>query len=433
MKKTFSFLLALSLMLAFTACSKAKPKTVNFWYHSADPVTDAYFEGKIAELNASQNEYNFVYTSFAFADFQEKFQMAVMTDVMPDVVSLGFSNIATFTAQDTLLPLNDMISRMDNYQYIDENLMANLISLGNGTIYGLPYAYNQEVAWYNTVKFAEMGIKAAPATQKEFLALCEKYADKKNGTYFASLRGVRPYDSLLAWLFTYTDGCGYNGSWFNENGKCILSDARFVEALNVYADIYKKGWVSSDSVNNNYAEIVAEFGSGVSMYIVHNSSSESTHRKNLGEGNFASARVLANAAGHYYASGLQPNVYCIAKNKNPKHNYTGAIKLIDWMISAEIDGGLCEKVGRVPCNTQIVEQDWYKNNVNMMLYADYLTDKNYMQILNPYWLSDFSTMITTDMTADFQAVLLGDMTAKDCCAKWAKQIDEYQAEYLASL
>ncbi len=436
MKKITALFLTLTLALSLlsgigTAAAQSEPQTINFWYHSADTVTDAVFAQVFEELNASQSKYKFVYTSFAFQDYQVKFQMDVVTNTMPDVVSLGFSNISPFTAQDCLLPLNDYVDAMANYDKIDQGLLENLKSLGSGTIYGIPFAYNQEVAWYNTKLFAENGIAAAPATQTEFLALCEQYADKANGKYFASLRGVRPYDSLLAWLFTYTDGCGYNGSWFDADGKCILRDPRFVEALDKYAGIYKNGWVSGDSVNNNFNEIVAEFGSGVSMYIVHNSSSESTHRKNLGDGNFASARVLANDSGDYYASGLQPNVYCVA-NQGADHDYSGAIELISQLISAKYDGMLCEKVGRVPCNNDVTQQDWYKNNVNMMLYASYLTDSHYHQILNPYWLSDFSNMITNDMTADFQAVLLGEMTSEECLIKWADQVDEYQAEYLAA-
>ena len=436
MKKALSLMLTTVLLL--TVCLAAYPaaaesrQTVTMWYHSADTVTDGVFAEIFAELNELQDEYEFVYNSFAFSDFQEKFQMAVVTDTMPDLVSLGFSNIATFTAQDSLLPLNDYVDQIANFDQVDAALMENLYSLGNETLYGVPFAYNQEVAWYNTSLFAKNGIEAPPATQAEFLSLCQKYADKGDGTYFYSLRGVRPYDSLVAWLFTYTDGCGYNGSWFDENNQCILRDERFVEALDAYASLYKNGWVSGDSVNNNYSEIIAEFGSGVSMYIIHNSSSESTHRNNLGDGNFASACVLVNDEGRYYASGLQPNVYSIP-NKGSDADYSGALTLMGYLLSANYNGMLCEKVGRVPCNTEVEAQAWYAENPNMMLYAGYLADSNYVQTLNPYWLSDFSTFVTNTMTADFQAVLLGEMTSAECLAGWADLVDEYEAEYLATL
>lgn len=411
--------------------STGEKQTLELWYHSGDPVTDTYFQNYFEELNASQDKYEVKYTSFAFADFQEKFQMAVTTDTMPDVVSLGFSNIATFVAQDSLLPLDDYFDQIEGVDKVDASMMDALKEIGGGVTYGIPFAYNQEVAWYNTAKFEEKGIEAPPATQSEFLEMCEEYADPANSSYFYSLRGVRPYDSLIAWLFTYTDGLGYGGDWFDDEGKCILRDPKMAEALDVYANLYKDGLVSGDSINNNFDQIVSEFGSGVSMYIIHNSSSEPTHLQNLGEGNFAAARVLANDDGHYFASGLQPNTYCIA-NQGDDHDYSGAIWLVSQLISAECEGGLCEQLGRVPCNSDVMEQEWYKNDTEMQLYASYLADDNYYQINNPYWLTDFSSFITDDMTADFQAVMMGDMTAQDCVNGWADTIDEYQAEYEAS-
>lgn len=77
------------------------------------------------------------------------------------------------------------------------------------------------------------------------------------------------------------------------------------------------------------------------------------------------------------------------------------------LLDPECEGGMCQAIGRVPCNKDVEEQEWYKNDPEMMLYASYLEDDNYIQIQNPYWLTEFSTFISEDMTADFQAVLMG--------------------------
>ena len=100
MKKLLSVILALCMLLSLASLAAAEEgrKTVSLWYHSGDAITDAYYQGVFEKLNAAQDKYTFEYTSFAFKDFQEKFQMAVTTDTMPDVVSLGFSNISAFTA-----------------------------------------------------------------------------------------------------------------------------------------------------------------------------------------------------------------------------------------------------------------------------------------------------------------------------------------------
>lgn len=441
MKKIFAVMLIVALVATSVfaqgaseasapAAAPAKKQTLNFWYHSGDVATDAFFTQYFEKLNASQDKYEVVYTSFNFAAFQEKFQMAVMTNTMPDVVSLGFSNIATFVAQDSILALDDYLDKIEGEENIDAALTQNMKDICGGKLYGLPFAYNQEVAWSNKTKLKEYGIEA-PLTQKEFLEDCEKFADPANSKYFYSLRGVRPYDSLVGWLWTYTDGLGYKGSWFDENNKCILRDPKFAEALDKYTGLYKNKQVSGDSINNNFSQIIAEFGSGVSAYIIHNSSSEKTHLKNLGEGNYQASRVLANDQGRYFASGLQPNTYCVT-NQGDKHNYDGAMWLMSVLIGTDCDGGLCESVGRVPCNSKVQEQDWYKNDTEMMLYASYLADPNYVQIRNPYWLPEFSGFITNTMTADLQAVMMGEMTAQACVTKWADDVDGFEATYLAS-
>ena len=129
------------------AAPTGEKQTLEYWYHSADPVTDAYFEDYFDKINAEQDQYEIKYTSFSFADFQEKFQMAVSTDTMPDVVSLGFSNVATFTAQDSLLPLDDYLDQIETLDKIDSSMVDSMRTIGGGTLYGIPYAYNQEVAW----------------------------------------------------------------------------------------------------------------------------------------------------------------------------------------------------------------------------------------------------------------------------------------------
>ena len=100
MKKLLSMILALCMVLSLCAFASAEGerKTISLWYHSGDAITDAYYTEVFNKLNESQDKYTFEYTSFAFKDFQDKFQNAVITDSMPDVVSLGFSNISTFTA-----------------------------------------------------------------------------------------------------------------------------------------------------------------------------------------------------------------------------------------------------------------------------------------------------------------------------------------------
>lgn len=413
-----------------TAASNGERQTIEFWYHAADETSTAMFEKIFEKLNASQDKYEFVYTGFANKDFPDAFTTAIATGTMPDVVSLGFSNVMTYVAMDALHPMQKEFEGWADHEKIVPSLVSTLKDLAGGEdLYGVPYGYNQDLSWYNAAEFKEKGIEV-PMTQKEFLADCEKYADKDNGKYFFSLRGNKPYDNLLGWLFTYTDGAGYEGSYFDENNQCILNKPEFAEAMDAYVDIYKNGWVSGDCVNNGFNEMVAEFGAGTALYIMHNSSSEKNHKSNLGEGNYGVTKALTNDKGRYFTSAMQPNIFSMC-NKGDDADYSGAMYLIQSLCSAEIVSELSETMSKIPANTDCYNTDWFKNDNTMKTCMEIVEDKNFIQIQNPYWLTSYFSFINGDMTTDFQAVMMGDMTSQDCLNKWAEFLTEEQAAYLA--
>lgn len=405
-------------------------QVIEFWFHAADENSSQMYEELMDTFNQSQEKYEARYTGFSNKDFPDKFAMAVATDTMPDVVSLGFQNVMTYVPQDALVDLERYFEQWEDSSKITPSLIETLKEIGGGKLYGVPYNYNQDICWYNTAFFEENQIDV-PKTQKEFLDLCEKYGDADKGTYFYSLRGVKPGDNLLAWLFTYTDGAGYGGSYFDENGKCILNKPEFVEALDAYASIYKNQWVSGDCVNNDFNQMVAEFGSQTAMFIMHNSSSRATHEANLGDGNFSVSKPLANESGRYYTSAIQPQIYSITNKKGQDGDYEGAFELVKFLSSAETVETIGSTLGRIPVNSDNYDDEWFKNNKYMPLYEEIIADENYIQVQNPYWLTSYFNFINTDMTADFQAVLLGEMTSEEALNKWAEFLTSEQEAYLA--
>lgn len=435
MKKILAVILTGMAVAGLAGCGSKEGKTgekqkVEFWYHAADEKSSALFEEIFAQLNESQDQYEFVYTGFANKDFPDAFSTAVATDTMPDVVSLSFSNVMTYEAMGALRPMQEEFEAWEDSDKILSSLIDTLKNLAGGEdLYGIPYGYNQDLSWYNAKVFEEKGIEP-PLTQKEFLKDCETYADSASGSYFFSMRGNKPYDNLLGWLFTYTDGLGYEGSYFDENGDCILNRPEFVEAMDAYVDIYKNGWVSGDSVNNDFNEMVAEFGAGTALYIMHNSSSEVSHKASLGEGGYGAVRALANDEGRYFTSAFQPNLYSLC-DKGEDADYSGAMYLIEQLCSADVMGKVDETLSRVPTNTDCYEMDWFKEDETMQLCMDIVQDENFVQIQNPYWLTSYFSFINGDMTTDFQAVLLGEMTSKECLDKWAAFLTEEQAAYTA--
>lgn len=415
---------------AQTTAKPEKRELIEFWYHASDEQSTTMFENIFKQLNESQDKYEFIYTGFSNKDFPDAFTTAIATGTMPDVVSSGFSNVMTYAAMNAFHPIQKEFSEWKGSSKIEPTLVTTLKNLAGGEdLLGVPYGYNQDLSWYNSKVLAEKGI-TAPKTQAEFLKLTEENADKDKGKYFFSLRGNKPYDNLLAWLFTYTDGLGYEGSYFDESGKCIINAPEFAKAMDAYVGIYKNGWVSGDSVNNGFNEMVAEFGAGTALYIMHNSSSDINHKSNLGEGNYKAAKPLANDKGRFFTSALQPNIFSVC-NKGEDADYTGAMYLIEQLTSTDIMGTMDQLMAKVPTISDCYETEWFKNDPTMQLCMDIVKDKNYVQVQNPYWLTSFFPFINGNMTTDFQAVMLGEMTSQQCLDKWADFLTTEQAAYLA--
>lgn len=427
-------MLALSLVGCKGSSSvneSGKKEVIDFWYHGADENSSKMFEEIFAKLNESQDQYEFVFTGISNKDFPTSFANAIATNTKPDVITTEFYSIMSYVATDSLLPLQD---EFETWDVADDFLPSAIQSVkdlaGGEDLYGIPYGYNQDLSWYNTAQFTEKGI-TVPETQADFLALCEQYADPQSGSYFFSLRGGKPHDNLISWLFTYTDGLGNNGEFFDENGKCIIDAPEFAEAMDAYADIYKNKWVSGDSVNNGFAEMVAEFGAGTSSYIMHNSSSAKTHETNLGADNYYMSHSLANEEGRYFNSAIQPQVFAMCNNGEDTQT-EGALYLIEYLSSAENISTFNQTITKIPTNTACYEEDWFKNSDLMQLCMEIAQDENNNQVNVPYWLPNYSSFINGDMTTDFQAVLLGDMTSQECLTKWAEFLTAEQQEYLAS-
>ncbi len=232
-------------------------------------------------------------------------------------------------------------------------------------------------------------------------------------------------ENLLDFLFTYAD----QDSLFDKEGNCVLDQPIFTEALDAYASIYWNGWTSKDSVTNGFKEMVAEFGSGTSMYISHNSSSLAEHKKNLGEGNFINIFGPANKNGNVVTKNLSFTGFAVTKKaKNPE----GAIEFVKFLANSENQSYLCEKEGRVPANEMVYKKDWYQNDKYMKVYTELLNSDHVKFITHPVWLSGWGDFKAKYQEPDLQAVILKDKTSKEVLASWAAYLTKLQKEYLNS-
>lgn len=409
---------------AAEAKAPAEKEHLEFWSLITSDGAQAAFQEVIAEFNASQDICEVEFVPVNSNDFDTKLSLAIEAGTAPAILTLN-TNMLPYVVRGLVRPIGDDFYSWDVSSEISESAMQLTADLGGGTIYGIPFVYNQDVNWFNTAFGREHNVEA-PVTQKEFIALCEEYADPANNTYFFSLRGDKPGDNLFNWLFTYAD-LGY--SWFDEDGNCIVNRPEFVEGLDAYVGLYKNGWVSSDCVTNDFNAMVAEFGSGTAQYVMHNNGSAATHKANLGEGNYACEKPLTSDSGRYYCSAVgQSQKYCLF-NRGDDVDYTGGLMFIEYMIQAENVAKVALGDGKMPINVKCFEMPEFSDDSVYDICQSMSTDPNYIPIQTPYWLADFATYRNGDLTPDFQAVMMGDMSSQEFLDNLAELVETAQASY----
>ena len=430
MKKliSFVFVLAIVLCVTFSVCSgKGEVTKITYWHWDGNPTSMPIYQELVKRFMAKNPDIQVDFVGFPAESYLQKYNIAIATNSVPDAAGVRDMDIASLYNQNALEPLNSRFNSWNEKRNISKNVLDSAKVLApNGKLYALPFFVTMDTAWYNTKLFNQNGVKA-PQTIDEFMKLCEKYANVKDGKYFFSLRGgPGSLENLWDFIFSYA---GTNVI-FDAQGNCKINDSRFVKGFELYASIYWNGWTSKDSITNSFKEMVAEFGTGTSMYIYHNSSSLPEHLKNLGQGNFMNAPQLAGPKGIRVTkapSFCGPVIFKDSKNKN------AAWKFISYLASAEGASYLCEREGRVPVNSGVYDDKRYQKDVYLKTYGEVLKDPKTKILVHPQWLPQWSEFRAKVQEPDLQAVLLKKKSPKEVLDNWAALLTQYQKEYLKSL
>lgn len=415
------------------ATSGAKPESkvkLNYWHHDGAAKTNPIFAEMFRVFMEENEDIEVEYLGLPSDSFFQKYLTAVATNTGPDVYGMRIGEVSSMVAQKALEPLDDYVTQWEGFT----NLEAGLIDTArtvvpDGKLYMLPQFYNHDVSWYNTELMAEKGAEP-PKTISQFLEYCEEFADPSNGKYFYTMRGTSGYRNTLTFLINYAGILGENNGFFLEDGTSIFRDPVFADALDAYASIYKNSWCSKDSITANYKEMVAEFGSGTSMYISHDSSSVVEHMKNMGEGKFMNAIPPANDQnGKTYILAVDPIGAAVSSQSDHKE---AAFRLVSFLSDQYADSYHAQNVGKIPANKLVYEESWFKDDPFMSLYSELMQSENIVHYNTPTYLPEWKSFQT--MTSDdLQAILLDKANAKEVLEKWAENLESWEKKYKDSL
>lgn len=174
----------------------------------------------------------------------------------PDVVQVqGYSTIQPYIQGGNLVPIEELVDGLDN---IDPAALLASTGVEDGLVYGVPFATQQLVMWYNVGIFDELGLQP-PTTWDEYLALNEALA----GADYVPI-AVGGAD---AWTLTIVHSvlgtATFGGDALGESilaGDTDFADPAFVDSLQVVSDLqqYMPGSVTGVA----YTEAQSLFLSG---------------------------------------------------------------------------------------------------------------------------------------------------------------------------
>jgi multiple sugar transport system substrate-binding protein len=417
--------LGLSMALLISVCSGKEEKVkISYWHFDGNPTSTPIYQELVKRFMAKNPQIEVEYVGFPSSSYYQKYNIAIATNSMPDAAGIKEMESSGLLSQGVFEPLDKRFKTWKERGNIDKEILKTERSeTPDGKLYILPFFMTAKTVWYNKTLLAQNGIKP-PQTIDQFMKLCEKHADPKNGKYFFSMRGGNnSVSNLFDFIFSYAGVTKF----FDAVGNCRINTPKCVKGLEAYASIYWNGWVSKNSITNDFKEMVGEFGSGSSMYIDHDSSSEPQHIKNLGAENVMNALYPAGPAG---ITSIKAPTYCGPSILKTSKHKDAAWKFISYLASAEAESYLCEKEGRLPVNSGVYKYEWYQKDPFLKYYNNTAKNRKVKFWVEPVWLPQWHEFCSKVQGPDFQAVLLKKKSAKEVLDRWSELLTQYQKEYL---
>ncbi len=205
---------------------EASSKTVlNFWSWRTEDV-DVYNELiDIFEAQHPDIEVNF--TAYKNTEYNTVLSAAMKGFSGPDIIHLrAYGGLETYAQPGYLMPLDDKVPELAEFS---KTAIGGVTSIGDGKMYGVPFASQTLVIYYNKAIYAELGLKV-PETWDEFLANLEAV---KAAGYTALANGGKD-----GWTLEVLHGVicpNFYGAndYFNEvvAGETDFTDARYQDSL----------------------------------------------------------------------------------------------------------------------------------------------------------------------------------------------------------
>lgn len=394
--------------------------TLSFWDENAGPERTPIWEELISRFESENENIKVEYFGLPKNDAKSKIDAAIAAKDTPDVASIQTSWLPEYSIREALYPLDDLFADSDLNGKINEGALDfNKKIVRDGKLYGIPYTQNLDIIWIREDLFKEAGIDA-PETWDEFFKDVDEMTT--DDVYGYTIRGgAGGALQLQRLMYAYSGITDY----VKEDGQATIDDPMHVDFLKKYFELYQKNTPQSD-ITNGYKEMVATFDTGKAAMVHHNIGSFGEHSKALEPDQFEAIPLPKSEKRNYVVEGGNTiGISLFAETKHPEE----AFKLAEFLNSAESQSYWNEKVGQIPTNGDVMDEEWIQDAQHLKVAFSVYDDPSTALYEPPFYLPDYRSILDNQVDAGIQSVMAGDKTVEDFLAEWADAIEASAAKY----
>jgi len=233
-------------------CAKA-PVVAELWHGFRGGAPRAALENLAVEFNKMHEGEGCVrpISQGGYRDLSTKIKAAFAAGTLPALAQAFENNIALYLEADALMPLDDVITDLDQLN----PLFVNAVRF-DGKLYGLPFNKSVQILYYNRDLLKKHGLEV-PRTLEGFIETARKLSAAEGEPVY----WFRPDTSTFSyWFFNM-------GGSYLKDGKLVVNSPEAVKALETMVNGVKDGWakaITSGYINQNFGKGVYGFSTDTS-------------------------------------------------------------------------------------------------------------------------------------------------------------------------
>lgn len=236
-KATTSFWVVL-LLFCLSCQEREQRMRISSWVSS--PEETKIFETTLNAFRKAQPDVDFDFEPIP-GNYSEKLQLMLGTRTAPDLFFMKGYLAPSYMSFGILEPLDERIASASDLDLQDFYPSLLQSFQREGKQFGLPKDFAPYVMFYNEEMLREAGLDSVPTTWSELEAYAKKLTIDKDGDGKIDQYGlvIEPSTEMLM-PFVFQN----QGNFQNPDGSLGITDKPFIEAMEFYHGLYKKGYAT---------------------------------------------------------------------------------------------------------------------------------------------------------------------------------------------